>query len=142
MQDLLNILQQIKDQAEPTLTQSIYERHPIMLITDIVFGIVVVMYIVVAIANILSQSDDFPTETVILMTLAMIIQVYVHSIYQHEMTEESEQRVNDVLKATPATEYAELVKQIKLADLNQIEDVTLRAIAKHVKDVETPGLFK
>lgn len=142
MQDLLNILQQIKDQAEPTLTQSIYERHPIMLITDIVFGIVVVMYIVVAIANILSQSDDFPTETVILMTLAMIIQVYVHSIYQHEMTEESEQRVNDVLKATPATEYAELVKQIKLADLNQIEDVTLRAIAKHVKDIETPGLFK
>lgn len=142
MQDLLNILQQIKDQAEPTLTQSIYGRHPIMLITDIVFGIVVVMYIVVAIANILSQSDDFPTETVILMTLAMIIQVYVHSIYQHEMTEESEQRVNDVLKATPATEYAELVKQIKLADLNQIEDTTLRTIAKHVKDIETPGLFK
>lgn len=142
MQDLLNILQQIKDQAEPTLTQSIYERHPIMLITDIVFGIVVMMYIVVAIANILSQSDDFPTETVILMTLAMIIQVYVHSIYQHEMTEESEQRVNDVLKATPATEYAELVKQIKLADLNQIEDTTLRTIAKHVKDIETPGLFK
>lgn len=142
MQDLLNILQQIKDQAEPTLTQSIYERHPIMLITDIVFGIVVVMYIVVAIANILSQSDDFPTETVILMTLAMIIQVYVHRIYQHEMTEESEQRVNDVLKATPATEYAELVKQIKLADLNQIEDTTLRTIAKHVKDIETPGLFK
>lgn len=142
MQDLLNILQQIKDQAEPALTQSVYERHPIMLITDIVFGIVVVMYIVVAIANILSQSDDFPTETVILMTLAMIIQVYVHSIYQHEMTEESEQRVNDVLKATPATEYAELVKQIKLADLNQIEDTTLRTIAKHVKDIETPGLFK
>lgn len=142
MRDLINILQQIKDQAEPTLTQSIYERHPIMLVTDIVFGIVVVMYIVVAIANILSQSDDFPTETVILMTLAMIIQVYVHSIYQHEMTEESEQRVNDVLKATPATEYAELVKQIKLADLNQIEDTTLRTIAKHVKDIETPGLFK
>lgn len=62
--------------------------------------------------------------------------------YQHEMTEESEQRVNDVLKATPATEYAELVKQIKLADLNQIEDTTLRTIAKHVKDIETPGLFK
>ena len=142
MQDLINILQQIKDQAEPTLTQSIYERHPIMLITDIVFGIVVVMYIVVAIANILSQSDDFPTETVILMTLAMIIQVYVHSIYQHEMTEESEQRVNDVLKATPAVEYAELVKQVKLADLDQIEDTTLRAIAKHVKDIETPGIFK
>ena len=142
MQDLLNILQQIKDQAEPTLTQSVYERHPVMLITDIVFGIVVVMYIVVAIANILSQSDDFPTETVILMTLAMIIQVYVHRIYQHEMTEESEQRVNDVLKATPATEYAELVKQIKLADLDQIEDTTLRTIAKHVKDIETPGLFK
>ena len=142
MQDLLNILQQIKDQAEPTLTQSIYERHPVMLITDIVFGIIVVMYIIVAIANILSQSDDFPTETVILMTLAMLIQVYVHRIYQHEMTEESEQRVNDVLKATPATEYAELVKQIKLADLNQIEDTTLRTIAKHVKDIETPGLFK
>ena len=142
MQDLLNILQQIKDQAEPTLTQSVYERHPIMLVMDIVFGIVVVMYIVVAIANILSQSDDFPTETVILMALAMIIQVYVHRIYQHEMTEESEQRVNDVLKATPATEYAELVKQIKLADLDQIEDTTLRTIAKHVKDIETPGLFK
>lgn len=142
MQDLLNILQQIKDKAEPTLTQSIYERHPVMLITDIVFGIVVVMYIIVAIANILSQSDDFPTGTVILMTIAMIIQVYVHRIYQHEMTEDSEQRVNDVLKATPATEYAELVKQIKLADLNQIEDTTLRAIAKHVKDIETPGLFK
>lgn len=142
MQDLLNILQQIKDKAEPTLTQSVYERHPLMLITDIVFGIIVVVYIVVAIANILSQNDDFPTETVILMTLAMIIQVYVHHIYQHEMTKDSEQRVNDVLKATPATEYAELVKQIKLADLNQIEDTTLRTIAKHVKDIETPGLFK
>lgn len=142
MQDLLNILQQIKDKAEPTLTQSVYERHPVMLITDIVFGIVVVMYIVVAIANILSQSDDFPTETVIPMTLAMIIQVYVHRTYQYEMTKDSEQRVNDVLKATPATEYAELVKQIKLADLDQIEDTTLRTIAKHVKDIETPGLFK
>ena len=142
MQDLLNILQQIKDQAEPTLTQSVYERHPIMLVTDIVFGIVVVMYIIVAIANILSQSDDFPTGTVILMTIAMIIQVYVHRIYQHEMTEESEQRVNDVLRVTPADEYAELTKQIKLADLNQIEDTTLRTIAKHVKDIETPGLFK
>lgn len=142
MQDLLNILQHIKDQAEPTLTQSVYERHPVMLITDIVFGIVVVMYIVVAIANILGQSDDFPTGTVILMTIAMIIQVYVHHIYQHEMTEDSEQRVNDVLKATPADEYAELVKQIKLADLSQIEDTTLRTIAKHVKDIETPGLFK
>lgn len=50
--------------------------------------------------------------------------------------------VNDVLKATPATEYAELVKQIKLADLDQIEDTTLRTIAKHVEDIETPGLFK
>ena len=58
------------------------------------------------------------------------------------MTKDSEQRVNDVLKATTADEYAELVKQIKLADLDQIEDVTLRAIAKHVKDIETPGLFK
>ena len=81
MQDLLNILQQIKDQAEPTLTQSVYERHPLMLIVDILFGIVVVLYIIVAIANILSQSDDFPTETVILMTLVMIIQVYVHRIW-------------------------------------------------------------
>ena len=142
MQDLLNILQQIKDKAEPTLTQSVYERHPTMLMTDIIFGIIVVLYIIVALANIFGRSDDFPTETVILMTLAMIIQVYVHSIYQHEMTEESEQRVNDVLKATPATEYAELVKQVKLADLDQIEDTTLRVIAKHVKDVETPGLFK
>ena len=142
MQDLLNKLQHIKDQAEPTLTQSVYERHPFMLITDIIFGIVVVMYIIVAIANILSQSDDFPTGTVILMTIAMIIQVYVHRIYQHEMTEESEQRVNDVLKETPVEEYNELVKQIKLADLNQIEDTTLRTIAKHVKDIESTGLFK
>lgn len=142
MQDLLNILQQIKDQAEPTLTQSVYERHPVMLITDIVFGIVVVMYIIVAIANILSKSDEFPTGTAILMAIAVSIQVYVHSIYRYEMTQESEQRVNDVLKATPAVEYAELVKQIKLADLNQIEDTTLRTIAKHVKDIETPGLFK
>ena len=76
------------------------------------------------------------------MAIAVSIQVYVHRIYRYEMTQESEQRVNDVLKATPAVEYAELVKQVKLADLDQIEDVTLRAIAKHVKDVETPGLFK
>ena len=142
MQDLINILQQIKDQAEPTLTQSVYERHPIMLITDIVFGIIVVMYIIVAIANILSKSEDFPIGIAILMTMAVSIQVYVHRIYQYEMTEESEKRVNDVLKATPAVEYAELVKQVKLADLDKIEDVTLRAIAKHVKDIETPGLFK
>lgn len=142
MQDLLNILQQIKDQVEPTLTQSVYERHPTMLITDIIFGIVVVLYIIVALANVFGRSDEFPMWTVVLMTIAVAIQVYVHRTFQYEMTEESEQRVNDALKATPAVEYVELVKQVKLADLDKIEDVTLRAIAKHVKDIETPGLFK
>ena len=80
--------------------------------------------------------------TVVLMTIAVAIQVYVHRIYQYEMTQESEQRVNTALLDMPADQYAELVKQVKLADLDQIEDVTLRAIAKHVKDIETPGLFK
>ena len=142
MQDLLNILQQIKDQAEPTLAQSVYERHPTMLITDIIFGIVVVLYIIVALANIFGRSDEFPMWTVVLMTIAVAIQVYVHRIFQFEMTKESEQRVNDALLAMPADQFAELGKQVKLADLDQIEDVTLRAISKHVKDIETPGLFK
>ena len=74
MQDLLNILQQIKDQAEPTLTQSIYERHPTMLMTDIIFGIIVVLYIIVALANIFGRSDEFPVWTVVLMTIAVAIQ--------------------------------------------------------------------
>ena len=142
MQDLLNILQHIKDQAEPTLTQSVYERHPFMLITDILLGIAIVLYVIMALVSVFSRWDDFPMGAAIVMTIAIAIQVYTHRTYQYEMTKDSEQRVNDVLTETPADKYNELVKQIKLADLDQIDDVTLRAIAKHVKNIESPGLFK
>ena len=142
MQDLLNILQQIKDKAEPTLTQSIYERHPTMMVIEIAVGILFVALIITLVMSVLGKWDDVPVEVYFGVGLVIAIAMHMHRSYQYEMTKDSEQRVNDVLKATPATEYAELVKQVKLADLDQIEDTTLRAIAKHVKDVETPGLFK
>lgn len=56
------------------------------------------------------------------------------------MTVESEQRVNNALANMPIDEYNNLVKQVKLADLNQIDDVMLRLIAKHVKNTNTPRL--
>lgn len=142
MQDLLNILQHIKDQAEPTLTQSVYERHPLMLITELAAGILFVALIITLIMSVLGKWDDVPVEVYFGVGLVIAIAMHMHRSYQYEMTKDSEQRVNDVLKATPADEYAELTKQIKLADLDQIDDVTLRAIAKHVKNIESPGLFK
>ena len=69
------------------------------------------------------------------MTLAGL-----HSLYQYEMTQESEQRVNNVLAEMPIDEYNNLVKQVKLLDVNQIDDVMMRLIAKHVKDINTPRL--
>ena len=142
MQDLLNILQQIKDHAEPTLVQSVYERHPFMMVIEVVAGILFVVMISILIMSALGKWEDAPLGVYFAVGVVCAMTIHMHRAYQHEMTEESEQRVNDVLRVTPADEYAELVKQIKLADLDQIEDVTLRAIAKHVKDVETPGLFK
>ena len=56
------------------------------------------------------------------------------------MTVESEQRVNNALANMPIDEYNNLVNQVKLADLNQIDDVMLRLIAKHVKNINTPRL--
>lgn len=141
MQDLLNILQHIKDQAEPTLTQSVYERHPFMMVIAIVAGVLFVVMISILIMSALGKWEDAPIEVYFVVGLVCALTIHMHRAYQHEMTKDSEQRVNDVLKATPADEYAELVKQVKLADLDQIEDSTLRAIAKHVKDIETPGLF-
>lgn len=47
------------------------------------------------------------------MTLAGL-----HSLYQYEMTQESEQRVNNVLAEMPIDEYNNLVKQVKLLDVN------------------------
>ena len=40
MQDLLNTLQQIKDQAHPTLTRLVYERHPYMVFVDAIVVLV------------------------------------------------------------------------------------------------------
>lgn len=142
MQDLLNILQQIKDHAEPTLVQSVYERHPFMMVIEVIAGILFVALIITLVMSVLGKWDDVPVEVYFGVGLVIAIAMHMRRSYQYEMTKDSEHRVNDVLKATPADEYAELVKQIKLADLSQIEDTTLRAIAKHVKDIETPGLFK
>ena len=142
MQDLLNILQHIKDQAEPTLTQSVYERHPFMMVIEVVAGILFVAMISILIMSALGKWEDAPIGVYFAVGVVCALTMHMHRAYRYEMTQESEQRVNDVLKATPAVEYAELVKHVKLADLDQIEDTTLRTIAKHVKDIETPGLFK
>lgn len=56
------------------------------------------------------------------------------------MTEQSEQRVHEALMELSADEYTQLVNQVKLADLNQIDDVMMRLIAKHVKDINTPRI--
>ena len=56
------------------------------------------------------------------------------------MTEQSEQRVHEALMELSADEYTRLVSQVKLADLNQIDDVMMRLIAKHVKDINTPRI--
>ena len=62
MQDLLNILQHIKDQAEPTLTQSVYERHPIMMVIEIAVGILFVALIITLVMSVLGKWDDVPVE--------------------------------------------------------------------------------
>lgn len=56
------------------------------------------------------------------------------------MTKESEQRVHEALMEMSADEYTQLVNQVKLADLNQIDDVMMRLIAKHVKEINTPRI--
>lgn len=142
MQDLLNILQQIKDHAEPTLVQSVYERHPFMMVIEVIAGILFVVMISILTMSALGKWEDAPLGVYFAVGVVCAMTIHMHRAYQYEMTKESEQRVNTALLDMPADQYAELVKQVKLADLDQIEDVTLRAIAKHVKDVETPGLFK
>lgn len=142
MQELLNILQRIKDQAGPTLTHSVYERHPIMVLLDIGLVIVAILFIIVLALSVFEQMDDIPI-TIIFAIVGYIAGVgYLHNIYRYEMTKESEQRVNTVLMAMPTDEYTELVRKVKLADLNQIDDVMLQLIAKRVKNINTTGLFK
>lgn len=139
MQDLLNTLQQIKDQAGPTLTHSVYERHPFMVVLDVV---TVLMAIGVLIAIVVSLFGKWNLPTIVLIGVIAEIAVvgYLHSAYKYEMTKESEQRVHEALMEMSADEYTQLVNQVKLADLNQIDDVMMRLIAKHVKDINTPRL--
>lgn len=139
MQDLLNTLQQIKDQAGPTLTHSVYERHPFMMILDVA---TVLMAIGVLIAIVVSLFGKWNLPTIVLIGVIAEIAVVgcLHSAYKYEMTKESEQRVHEALMELSADEYTHLVSQVKLADLNQIDDVMMRLIAKHVKEINTPRL--
>lgn len=139
MQDLLNTLQQIKDQTVPTLTHSAYERHPFMVVLDVV---TVLMAIGVLIAIVVSLFGKWNLPTIVLIgVIAEIASAgYFHNAYKYEMTKESEQRVHETLMEMSADEYTQLVNQVKLADLNQIDDVMMRLIAKHVKDINTPRL--
>ena len=139
MQDLLNTLQQIKDQAGPTLTHSVYERHPFMVTLDVA---TVLMAIGVLIAIVVSLFGKWNLPTIVLIGVIAEIAVvgYLHSAYKYEMNKESEQRVHEALMEMSADEYTQLVNQVKLADLNQIDDVMMRLIAKHVKEINTPRL--
>lgn len=139
MQDLLNTLQQIKDQAGPTLTHSLYERHPFMLVLDI---FTVLFAIGIFIAIIISLFKQWNIPTIVLGGIVFLIALagYLHNAYKYEMTKESEQRVHEALMELSADEYTHLVSRVKLADLNQIDDVMMRLIAKHVKDINTPRL--
>lgn len=139
MQDLLNTLQQSKDQAGPTSTHSVYERHPFMVILDVA---TVLMAIGVLIAIVVSLFGKWNLPTIVLIGVIAEIALagYFHNAYKYEMTKESEQRVHEALMEMSADEYTQLVNQVKLADLNQIDDVMMRLIAKHVKDINTPRL--
>ena len=139
MQDLLNTLQQIKDQAGPTLTHSVYERHPFMMILDVV---TVLMAIGVLIAIVVSLFGKWNLPTIVLIGVIAEIALagYFHNAYKYEMTEQSEQRVHEALMDLSADEYTQLVNQVKLANLNEIDDVMMRLIAKHVKEINTPRL--
>lgn len=139
MQDLLNTLQQIKDQAGPTLTHSVYERHPFMMILDVA---TVLMAIGVLIAIVVSLFGKWNLPTIVLIGVIAEIALagYFHNAYKYEMTEQSEQRVHEALMDLSADEYTQLVNQVKLANLNEIDDVMMRLIAKHVKEINTPRL--
>ena len=139
MQDLLNTLQQIKDQAGPTLTHSVYERHPFMMILDVA---TVLMAIGVLIAIVVSLFGRWNLPTIVLIGVIAEIALagYFHNAYKYEMTEQSEQRVHEALMDLSADEYTQLVNQVKLANLNEIDDVMMRLIAKHVKEINTPRL--
>ena len=139
MHDLLNTLQEIKDQTHPTLTQLVYERHHYMVILD------AVVVLLLLIASIWLIVGTFTRTSVPLIVIIGCIGLVVclaslHSTYRYEMTVESEQRVNNALANMPIDEYNNLVKQVKLADLNQIDDVMLHLIAKHVKNINTSRL--
>ena len=140
MQDLLNTLQQIKDQTHPTLTQSLYERHPIMLIIDITLVVMAIVLIITLALSVLRQFDGPPASVLVAMVGYIAITGCIHHAYRYEMTIESEQRVDTALMNMPADEYTKLVDQVKLADINKIDNVMLRVIAEHIKDVNTPEL--
>lgn len=140
MQDLLNTLQQIKDQTHPTLTQSLYERHPIMLIIDITMVIMAIVLIITLALSVLRRFDGPPVGVLVAMVGYIAITGYIHRAYQYEMTIESERRVDTALMNMPVDEYTKLVNQVKLTDVNKVDDVVLRVIAEHIKDVNTPGL--
>ena len=139
MQEILNTLQQIKDQAGPTLTHSVYERHPFMLVLD-VGTVLMAIFVLIAIVVSLFGKWNLPTIVLVGVIAEIALAGYLHNAYKYEMTEQSEQRVHEALMELSADEYTQLVNQVKLADLNQIDDVMMRLIAKHVKDINTPRL--
>lgn len=139
MQDLLNTLQQIKDQAGPTLTHSVYERHPFMVVLDVA-TVLMAIGVLIAIVVSLFGKWNLPTFVLIGVIAEIALAGYFHNAYKYEMTKESEQRVHEALMEMSADEYTQLVNQVKLADLNQIDDVMMRLIAKHVKEINTPRL--
>lgn len=110
-----------------------------MVVLDVV---TVLMAIGVLIAIVVSLFGKWNLPTIVLIGVIAEIALagYFHNAYKYEMTKESEQRVHETLMEMSADEYTQLVNQVKLADLNQIDDVMMRLIAKHVKDINTPRL--
>lgn len=139
MQDLLNTLQQIKDQTHPTLTQLVYERHHYMVVVDAVVVLLLLIAFVWFIVGTFTRTD-VPLIIVLGCIGLIVCLASLHNLYRYEMTKESEQRVHEALMEMSADEYTQLVIQVKLADLNQIDDVMMRLIAKHVKDINTPRI--
>lgn len=74
MHDLLNTLQQIKDQTHPTLTQLVYERHHYMVILD------AVVVLLLLIASIWLIVGTFTRTSVSLIVIIGCIGLFVWQV--------------------------------------------------------------
>lgn len=143
MQELINTLQQIKDQIHPSLTQLLYERHHHVVLID---GAIALMTIIIIIWLLIGTftRKEVSTKVIIGYLGLLTFTMWYHNAYRYQMTIESEQRVDKALAKLPAEEYDSLVEQVKHNDINKIDDVMLRLIAERVEvsTKQTRGLNK